>query len=106
MAFHWDKAATLAGRIATNYGTGKTVTIGSLVIDGVIEGTMNMAAAAERWGQDNTYAFSLTFERSKLTAGLPEVRSTVTYRGTVWRIIGVVDSITTGTVQLQLGDKQ
>jgi len=98
----WSILAEMTSDAVAVFRSGQRVTIGTALLD-CIEGTLRSSWAAEAWGRDNTYRLSLTVRRADLTT-LPAVRSTVTYRGTTYRIIERAENNLAGSVQLHLGD--
>lgn len=68
-----------------------------------VESVVNGSAAAERWGRDNAYRRSLLLVLSDLTT-IPAHRSTVTYRGSTYRIIETVRNDVSDTLLIHLAD--
>ena len=100
----WTEMSNLAGRVISGFASGEAATVGSVAISNVIESTVARDAVANRWGRDNTYQFSITVAVADLTDGLPAARSTLVYRDSTWRIIGMDHSKLAGTVTLHLAD--
>lgn len=100
---NWDTLQQLSERLIDAYAAGVSVTVGSLALRAV-ESTMDRGQAAARWGANTTYRVSLTIALGKLTAGLPAVRSLVTWRAVSMRIVDLQVNRLAGTVTLHLED--
>lgn len=101
----WAALQQLTQDIVSEYSSGDDVAIGSDIVS-CVEMPMRKSAAAERWGRDMGYTTSVKVVRSNLTAGVPEVRSTVTYQGLTMRIIDIDDARLVDSLVLHLGDSQ
>ena len=102
MPYDWTAVADTTADVLAEYASGYLVTVGTAQV-ACTESVLRASWAAEQWGRDNTYKMTLTIALSAL-ASLPAVRSTVTYRGTSYRIIDIATNNLAGMVQLHLAD--
>lgn len=103
MPYDWQQVQDWLADVNDEFASGYLATVGTTQVP-VTESVLRASWAAEQWGRDNTYQFSLSMMLADLGGTLPEVRNTITYRGSTYRIIGITQNRLTGQVQLHLGD--